>query len=111
MLKGIWWGILEDKLEQDFFRVDVVARGEYASTLQEAIFFFTDKDTGLAEKVIRVCKSAFNNLCKGEKSHIVESLQKEVDTMRKTREELREMLNPIKLYRMILRTRCELCPA
>lgn len=42
---------------------------------------------------------------------MVESLRNEVRKMEKATGELREMLNPVKLRPMILRTRCELCPA
>jgi len=42
---------------------------------------------------------------------MVEPLMNNVNTMRKSIEELAEMLNPLKLGPMILNTRCDLCPA
>ena len=41
----------------------------------------------------------------------IDGTSSEVRIMQKATEELRQMLNPVKLTPMILRTRCELCPA
>jgi hypothetical protein len=74
-------------------------------------FFLFDDNTPLAQKVTYICNLAVNNLEKGEKSDMVKLLQNEVRIMKKANEELREMLNPVKLTPLILRTRCGLCPA
>jgi hypothetical protein len=70
--------------------------------------FFGNTNMGLAKKVTHICNSAVNNLCKGD---VVRKLRDEVRDMKKASEELREILNPVKLRPMILRTRCNLCPA
>jgi hypothetical protein len=78
----------------------------------ETFFLFNaTTDTPLAQKITHICNLAVNNLEKGEKSDMGKSLQNEVRIMKKASEELREMLNPVKLTPMILRTRCDLCPA
>ena len=75
----------------------------------ETVFrFFGDTNKGLVEKVTHICELAAKNLRKGA---MVESLKGEVHTMKDATEKLREMLNPVKLTPMILRTRCDLCPA
>ncbi len=66
------------------------------------------KDDVLWIKVTRICNSVAENLRKGDTAR---QLRLEVGNMKKVCEELREMLNPVKLRPMILRTRCDLCPA
>ena len=110
MLSAIWQGILEDKLEQNLVRVPSGSdRQGIVRVKDETFLIFNDR--GLAEKVTHICNLAVNNLCKGEKSDMVKSLQDEVRIMKKVADKLRDMLNPVKLTPIILRTRCDLCPA
>ena len=111
VLKGIWQCILEDRLDQESPLVQAVSRRLeiVVKVGDKKLFTFTDKS--LAEKVTHICNLVADSLCKGEKSRMVESLQKDVREMKKASEELRETLNPVKLTPMILRTRCDLCPA
>ena len=75
----------------------------------ETVFrFFGDTSKGLAEKVTHICELAAKNLRKGD---MVQQLLPEVRTMKDATKKLREALNPVKLTPIILRTRCELCPA
>ncbi len=115
VLNAIWRDILEDKLGQILVQVMLGSAGSQCMVRvgYETFFLFnapTDKtlDTTLAQKVTRICNLAVNNL---EKEDTVELLQNEVRIMKKASEELREMLNPVKLTPLILRTRCSLCPA
>ena len=111
----IWRGILTGKPEQMH-----VLKG--SSVLTEGRvwleFYEGDSDTRLdlndselAKEVLSVCRWAVNNLRKGEKSNLVRRLADEVRQMRDGTQELEESLEGLLLRPMILRTRCELCPA
>ncbi len=65
----------------------------------------------LAEKVIEICTWALKNLFIGEESETVELLAKTLDNMQKSRNQLDERLNVLRLVPVILHTKCELCPA
>lgn len=112
VLNAIWRDILEDKLGQNLVET-VSGSGGSQSMVRvgyETFFLFDDNMT-LAQKLTHIGNLVVNNLEKGEKSDMVKSLQDEVCIMKKANEELREMLNPVKLTPLILRTRCDLCPA
>jgi len=118
VLNAIWRDMLEDKLGQNLIQMMLGGGGSQCMVRvgYETFFLFnaptdTTLDTTLAQKVTHICNLAVNNLEKGEKSDMVKLLQNEVRIMKKASEELREMLNPVKLIPMILRTRCSLCPA
>jgi hypothetical protein len=115
VLHVVWQFILAGKPDQQFPLVQAmplgggrieVTFGQYHPTVG---LKFTEAD--LAEQVVKVCKWAAKNLCIGRKDDMVEPLMNNVNTMRKSIEELAEMLNPLKLGPMILNTRCDLCPA
>lgn len=108
VLSAIWQGILEDKLGQDLVRMVSPRGGGQGIVKVKDETFLIFNDTSLAEKVIHICNLVTNNLCKGD---MVQQLSDGVHRMKKASEELREALNPIKLTPMILRTRCDLCPA
>ena len=114
VLKAIWRDILEDKLGQNLVQMMLEGGGSQCMVRvgYETFFLFNaPTDTTLAQKITHICNLAVSNLEKGEKSDMVKVLQNEVRIMKKASEELREMLNPVKLIPMILRTRCSLCPA
>ncbi len=115
VLHVVWQFILAGKPDQQFPLVQAmplgggrieVTFGKYNLTVG---LIFTEAD--LAEHVITVCKWAAKNLCIVRKDDVVEPLMNNVNTMRKSIEELAEMLNSLKLGPMILNTRCDLCPA
>ena len=116
VLRAIWTAVKEGKLDQECLLVCIQSDGGGTSLVSYfqypyARSFFKLADAGLAEKVVNVCNWGIGNLRKGDKSYLVESLQKEVVRMKKAIEELDEMLDPFLLRPMILRTRCDLCPA
>ena len=106
VLTAIWQGILEDKPGQNL--VLFLRSGDQGGVKVGNETFLIFNDMSLAEKVTNICNLAVNNLCKG---NMVEQLHREVRDLKKASEELREMLNPVRLRPMILRTRCDLCPA
>jgi len=108
VLSAIWQGIREDTPAENLVRMVSPRGGAQGIVKVKDETFLIFNDTGLAEKVVHTCKLAANNLCKGE---MVQQLHSEVRKMEKATEELRQMLNPVRLTPMILRTRCDLCPA
>ena len=105
-ISAIWQGIREDNLEQNL--VQMISSGGQGIVKVKDETFLIFKDTSLADKVTHICNLAVNNLCKGD---MVQQFYREVRKMEKATEELRQMLNPVRLTPMILRTRCDLCPA
>jgi len=117
VLGVIWQDILEDELNQEGPRFEMVSRPKETSYVvyskpphrgEVVLAFSGDTSKRLAEKVTRICDLAANNLRRGE---MAGSLKDEVRTMKDATEKLREMLNPVRLTPIILRTRCDLCPA
>jgi hypothetical protein len=116
LLRRIWSGILDDKLDlqQDVFEV-IAGPGGVAFVAVTGIGnsnFLTYNDKNLAEKAARLGNQAAKNLLLGENEDLIEkSLKGCIDAMRRATEDLADMLNPLVLRPIILRTRCELCPA
>jgi len=108
VLSAIWQGIREDTPAENLVRMVSPRGGGQGIVKVKDETFLIFNDTGLTEKVVHTCKLAANNLCKGE---MVQQLHSEVRKMEKATDELRQMLNPVRLTPMILRTRCDLCPA
>ncbi len=117
VLGDIWRDIVQDKLEGEgpWFQTvprEGTARVIYVKGRDETVLLFAysvaTSDKSLAEKVTYICNLAANNLRRGE---MAASLKYWVHEMEKAGDELREKLNPVKLRPMILRTRCDLCPA
>ena len=111
----IWRGILTGKPDQMH-----VLKG--SSVLTEGRvwleFYEGDSDTRLnlnnvelAKEVLGMCRRAVTNLRQGIKSDLVRRLADEVRQMQDRTQELGESLEGLLLRPMILRTRCELCPA
>jgi hypothetical protein len=117
LLRELWRAILLDQLEEEDSWFKTLLRGKgipqeivvkSRSGDESVLTFFGDSYKSMADRIAQICNLAANNLRKGD---TVQKLYLEVGSMRKASEELREMLNPVKLRPMILRTRCDLCPA
>ncbi len=107
VLNAVWQGVVEDKLGQDLVRMPSRSDGQGIVRVKDETFLIFN-DASLAEKVTHICNQVVNNLSKGD---MVKQLHSEVRIMQKATEELRQMLNPVRLTPMILRTHCDLCPA
>jgi hypothetical protein len=115
VIENIWRGILAGKPEQIHILKGSSIMTEGRVWLE---FYKGDSDTRLdlndvelANDVMNVCRWAVNNLQKGNKSDLVRRLADEVHRMQDRTQELEESLEGLQLRPMILRTRCELCPA
>lgn len=114
-LSAIWKRIIVGKLKEESSlvrtRPDIDGGGQVTSVDvgEKALLQFTERKTG--EDFVKVLNWAITNLRKGERADLLQQLSAEINTMRKTIVELEEMLNPLLLRPIILRTRCDLCPA
>jgi ubiquinone biosynthesis protein UbiJ len=115
VVNRIWRLIVIDQpREEPLF--ETVPKG----TTVETIVKFADGTSGLffklvgsdrqylAEKITKQCDSAITVL---SEKKVVQELHVEVGNIKRASDTLREMLNPALLRPMILRTRCDLCPA
>jgi hypothetical protein len=68
-------------------------------------------DLELAKEVLRICHETVTSLREETKSHLVLGLTDQVPKMRERTAELEESLDALILRPIILRTRCDLCPA
>jgi len=115
VLDIIWQCILAGKQDEQFPFVQTIPLSSGRIEVTFGIYhltvglIFTEAD--LAEQVVSVCKWAARNLYISREKDIVEPLTSNINTMRKSIEELAESLNPLKLGPVILNTRCNLCPA
>jgi len=74
--------------------------------------FLRLRDQSVTEKATQLGNNAFKTLVLGENKDLIEkTLRGNVDSMKRAIEELADMLNPLVLRPLILRTRCDLCPA
>jgi len=105
VLDAIWQSIVDGKFSPECPEIQV----SYELMGRAWSLRFADKS--VIEEAAKVCTKAANTLCRGLKAHLVSHSYHEVGTMRNALEELGEMLNPLKLRPIILRTRCDLCPA
>jgi len=114
-VEALWRGICDGEPEKshDIIRTKTANKGITQVLFGESasITVIELADNDLAEKVARVCKWATNNLYISEKETLVKPFRDGINTMKKATEELDRGLNPLVLRPMVLRTRCELCPA
>ncbi|MCX6010865.1 MAG: hypothetical protein NT134_01145, partial [Chloroflexi bacterium] len=115
VIENIWRGILAGKPEQ----IHVLKGSSIMTEGRVWLEFYKDdsdtrldlNDVELAKDVLDVCRWAADNLQKGNKSNLVRRLADEVHRMQDRTEKLEESLDELLLRPMILRTRCDLCPA
>lgn len=68
-------------------------------------------DLELAKETLNMCRQVVANLREGTKSDLVQRLTDKVRRMQDRTEELEKSLDRLILRPVILRTRCDLCPA
>ena len=118
VLRVMWRAILRDKLDEEGPWFEMVSRRMgspedwdiivKSKGDEKVLTFIGETNMGLAETVTHICELVANNLYKGD---MVQQLHNQVHRMKKASDELHDMLNQVKLRPMILRTRCDLCPA
>jgi hypothetical protein len=68
-------------------------------------------DKALAEEVTKICRQVVSSLFRGDTSAVVHMMVGGLRNMRKHRQYLIDKLDELRLTPLILRTRCDLCPA
>lgn len=115
--EAIWRGILTGKPVQIDIRKgnSVLTEGrvwlefyDYEGDWSKGLYL---DDVELAKEVRSMCYGAITNLREGVKSDLVQRLTDEVRRMQDRTGELEESLDGLILRPLILRTRCDLCPA
>lgn len=111
----IWRGILTGEPDQMHVieGVSLVNKGkvwlEFYKGDEDMKLYLNDLD--LAKDVLGMCRETITNLREETKSRLVQGLTDQVRQMRDRTEELEESLDALILRPLILRTRCDLCPA
>ncbi len=115
LIENIWRGILTGKPEQMRVKEGVSLYKKGQVWLE---FYEGDSDTRLylndvelAKEALSMSRRVVTNLREGTKSDLVQRLTEEVRQMQDRTGELEESLDGLILRPMILRTRCDLCPA
>jgi hypothetical protein len=68
-------------------------------------------DNGKARKIVELCQWVLNNLnIEDEGRSLIRALSGAVCRMREKQQQLEEMLDPLVLTPLLLKTRCSLCP-
>lgn len=110
--EAVWRGILAEKPEEAYTFV----RNESKKDGTIHIFFgskasiedITLKDEAASELVKEICTQAVNIICKGKIPTQALEINRQLKSMV---DELEVMLSQVMLRSLILRTRCDLCPA
>lgn len=114
-LNALWQGIVDEATDKGWPLIEVVSRGNGTAQIafvnfgKQTVLTLTEKD--LAIKVAKICNQTTTILRRGQKAEMVQELAKEIRRMRRLTTELAERLDPLLLRPLILRTRCDLCPA
>jgi len=115
LMEAMWRGVSTGNQEQIRAMIGASAVTEGQVWLE---FYEGDSETRLllndvelAKEVLSVCHWADGNLRRGLKSELVQRLTDDVCQMQARAKELEESLDELPLRPMILRTRCDLCPA
>ena len=115
IIEHIWRGILTGKTDQihvvkgiSLFTEGQVWLEFYESDSETRLYL---NDIELAKEVWSICCQVVTNLREGTESDLVWKLTDEVSQIQARTKELEESLDELRLRPIILRTRCDLCPA
>jgi len=113
-LHSVWENVLDDKPDQRPL-VEAILQGDGITA--DVVFGKGQRKFGLVfagidlgKEIADTCIWVAGNLISKREEEMIE-LANNVSIMRKAIDELTEMLNPLILGPIILRTRCDLCPA
>jgi hypothetical protein len=112
VLYTVWPWILTGKPDEEFRSVQATPRGDGTTEVTfgkghlTVYLIFAELD--LAKEVAKVCEGVAEKLYKRDTAS---ALANEVNIMQEGIKELEETLHPLRLRPVILRTRCDLCPA
>ena len=111
IVEALWRGIIDDKPEEGYTNVRTIILDEMTVQLTFAeiapkVTITLDRD--LAEEVAKVCIQVAEIVCKEDLVYSTSRLQRKISDIV---DKVDIMLEPLALRPLILRTRCELCPA
>jgi len=104
VIHAIWQKIADDTLDPEKPEI------EFDFDSVDRIVTIPD-EKGLYEKVAGILSQVAETFCIERKEDIIQPLLGDVSRMNEAISTLEEMLNPLVLRPLILRTRCDLCPA
>jgi len=104
VLHAIWQNIADGTLDPEKPEI------EFGFDSVDRIVTIPD-EKGLYEKVAGILSQVAETFCIERKEDIIQPLLGDVSRMNAVINALEEMLNPLVLRPLILRTRCDLCPA
>jgi len=114
-LEALWQGIVDEATDKGWPLIEVVSRGNRTAQIPSVSIgkqtVLTLTETDLAIKVAKICNQTTTTLRQGQKAEMVQELAREIRRMRRLTTELVERLDSLLLRPLILRTRCDLCPA
>jgi len=112
IVEAVWGGILAEKPEEGYSLIRTRPEGEETTVIlfadQSSIVSIRLTENDLAGEVADICRWAAQNLCRGD---LVQQPTGLISAIQARASELEVMLDPLRLRPLILRTRCELCPA
>ena len=113
--EALWQSIREGELNkcEEYIKTAAPSGGKWQVYFgKKASSVGIDLDSaGLAEEVADACRTAVRTFIHGEKAVMLDELAADIKIMEKKKQLLEDMLDRIVLRPLILRTRCELCPA
>lgn len=115
VVEAVIWGFLTSKPEEvhAWEGTSLTSKGTFGVIFGDATrppsLLCLDMDP--AKGIVKACKWAIDNLRKGEKSDLLQAVAHDIQEMHGKAKELEDMLDVLALRPLILRTRCDLCPA
>jgi len=115
VVEALWQAILDGKPEDAcrFISTRETGKGttEVVFRRKASVTAIDLADREMAEKVVGICRRVANNLYIVQKDAAVSRSRESIRKVGVSVERLTEMLSPVELRPVILRTRCRLCPA
>ncbi len=110
--ESVWWGILDEEPKEGYNNIRIKAgRGEekvVAFGKGGSIVYITLLDYSAVENISEMCRRAAEIICKEDEVRWAVNTNRAIA---RAAESLELDLEPVKLKPILLRTRCDLCPA
>jgi hypothetical protein len=115
VVEALWRGMMNGEIIKERIFIGAREANDRSAMVsfgkEGSVRAFMLKNKKLADAVVNVCKLAVNSLLSGSKLSFVQKVAADIAAMEQKAKELDEKLDDLVLRPLILRTRCELCPA
>jgi exonuclease VII small subunit len=115
IVEVVWRGVNDNTLERvaELVQTKQITGGRGLIVFSESgsVTRIELRDSGLAEDVAGICAWVANNLSIEERDGQIRLYKDGIEAMKEAMKKLEDMLDPLMLRPMILRTTCDLCPA